>query len=107
MRDLFMNGQVKFCAILTMRYTNKSLMQSAHDYIDEHMPPPPQGLVAIRSFHIAPDRGMSICYFDTIEYLNYAFPLLKEFQLGVAAKFEAKADAQKAITSSQSDFGQV
>ena len=64
-----MNEPVKFCAILTMRYTNKSLMQSAHDYIDEHMPPPPQGLVAIRSFHIAPDRGMSICYFDT----NFAF----------------------------------
>ena len=73
----------------------------------QHMPPPPQGLVAIRSFHIAPDRGMSICYFDTNENLNNAFPLLKEFQLGVAAKFEAKADAQKAITSSQSDFGEV
>ena len=94
-----MNEPVKFCAILTMRYTNKSLMQSAHDYIDEHMPPPPQGLVAIRSFHI--------CYFDTNENLNNAFPLLKEFQLGVAAKFEAKADAQKAITSSQSDLGEV
>ena len=30
---------------------------------------------------------------------------MKEFQQSVAAKFEAKADAHKAITSSQSDFG--
>jgi hypothetical protein len=30
---------------------------------------------------------------------------MKKFQQRVAAKFEAKADAQKAITSSQSDFG--
>jgi hypothetical protein len=31
---------------------------------------------------------------------------MKEFQQNVAAKFDAKADAQKAITSSQSDFGE-
>jgi hypothetical protein len=48
---------------------------------------------------------MSLCYFDTNENLNAAFPSMKEFQQSVAAKFEAKADAQKAITSSQSDFG--
>ena len=54
-----MNQPVKFCAILTMRYTNKSLMHSAHDYIDKHMRSPPKGLVAMRSFHIAPARGMS------------------------------------------------
>ena len=64
-------------------------------------------LIAMRSFHIAPDRGMSICYFDTNENLNNAFKSLKEFQQNVAGKFEAKADAQKAITSSQSDFGEI
>ena len=69
------------------------------------MPPSPEGLIAMRSFHTAPDRGMSLCCFDTNENLNTAFPSLKEFQQSVAAKFEAKADAQKAITSSQSDFG--
>ena len=30
---------------------------------------------------------------------------MKESQQSVAAKFEAKTDAQKAVTSSQSDFG--
>ena len=101
-----MSNDVKFCAILTMRYINKSLMQSCHDYIDAHMPPPPKGLIAMRSFHISPDRGMSIFYFDTNENLNAAFPSMKEFQQNVATKFDAKADAQKAITSSQSDFGE-
>ena len=100
-----MTGDRKFCAILTMRYMKKSLMQSCHDYIANNMPPPPKGLIAMRSFHTAPDRGMSLCYFDTNENLNAAFPSMKEFQQSVAVKFEAKADAQKAITSSQSDFG--
>lgn len=81
-------------------------MQSCHDYIDAHMPPPPKGLIAMRSFHISPDRGMSIFYFDTNKNLNAAFPSMKEFQQNVAAKFDAKADAQKAITSSKSDFGE-
>ena len=84
---------------------NKSLMQSCHDYIASQMPPPSKGLIAIRSCHKAPDRGMSVCYFDTNENLNAAFPSMKESQQSAAAKFEAKADAQKAITSSQSDFG--
>ena len=84
---------------------NKSPMQSCHDYIASHIPPPLKGLVVMRSFHIAPDRGMSWCYFDTNENLNAAFLSMKKFQQSVAAKFEAKADAQKAITSSQSDFG--
>ncbi len=100
-----MTGDVKFCANLTVRYMNKSLMQSCHDYIASHMPPPPKGLIAKRSFHIAPDRGMSLCYFYTNENLNASFPSMKEIQQSVAAIFEANAYAQKAITSSQSDFG--
>ena len=100
------NTDIKFCAILTMRYLNKALMQPCHDYIDANMPPPPKGLIAMRNFHMAPDRGMTIAYFDTMDNLNEAFPFMKEFQQTVAAKFEAKADAQKAITSPQSDFGE-
>jgi hypothetical protein len=84
---------------------NKSLMQSCHDYIASQMPPPSKGLIEMRSFDITPDRDMSVCYFDTNENLNAAFPSMKESQQSVAAKFEAKADAQKTITSSQSDFG--
>ena len=84
---------------------NKSLTQSCHNHIASQMPPPPKDLIATHSFHTAPDRGMSLCYFDTNENLNAAFPSMKEFQQSVAAKFEAKADARKAITSTQSDFG--
>ena len=92
------NSDIKFCAILTMRYLNKALMQPCHYYIDANMPPPPKGLIAMRNFHMAQDRGMTNAYFDTIDNLNEAFPFMKEFQQTVAAKFEAKADAQKAIT---------
>ena len=67
--------------------------------------PPPKGLVAMRLFHIAPGRGMSVCYFDTNENLNAAFLSMKEFQQPVAANLKAKADAQKSITYSQPDFG--
>ena len=81
-------------------------MQPCHDYIDANMPPPPKGLIAMRNFHMAPDRGMTIAYFDTMDNLNEAFTFMKEFQQTVAAKFEANADAQKAITSPQSDFGE-
>ncbi|MDA9672050.1 hypothetical protein N9T59_00805 [Paracoccaceae bacterium] len=56
---------------------NKPLMQSCHDCIASHMPTPPKGLIAMRSFHIIPDRGMSICYFDTNENLTTAFPSMK------------------------------
>jgi len=54
-----MTSDAHLCAILTMRYMNKSPMQSCHDYIASHMPPAPKGLIVMRSFHIAPDRGMS------------------------------------------------
>ena len=100
-----MTSDVKFCAVLTMRYMNKSLMQSCHDYIASHMPPPPKGLIAMRSFHIAPDRGMSLCYFDTNENLNAAFPSMKKVKQRFSVKFEAKNNAQKSITAAQSDFG--
>ena len=65
----------------------KSLMQSCHDYIASHMPPPPKGLIAMRSFHIAADKGMSLFNFNTNSNLHAAFPLMKEFQQSVAAKF--------------------
>jgi hypothetical protein len=92
-----MTIDVKFCAILTMRYMNKSLMQSCHDYIASHMPPPPKGLIAMRSFHIAPDRGMSLCYFDTNENLNAAFPSMKEFQQSVAANSKRRPMLKKLL----------
>ena len=80
-------------------------MQSFHDYIAGQMPPLSKGLIAMGSFHITPDRGMSVCYFDTNENLNAAFLSMKEFQQPVAANLKAKADAQKSITYSQPDFG--
>ena len=101
-----MTSDVKFCAVLTMRYMNKSLMQSCHDYIASHMPPPPKGLIAMRSIHLAPDRGMSLCYFDTNDNLNATFPSMKEFKQNVYANFDAKDDATQPLTTSQSNFSE-
>jgi hypothetical protein len=81
-------------------------MGPAHDWIDDNMPEEmPKGIIRIRNFHIAPDRGMTILWFDTQENLDAAFPFLKAFQQQIAERFEARVEAQKGITSPDSDFG--
>ena len=100
-----MTGDVKILCHLNHAILKQIAYAERHDYIAGHMPPPPKGLIAMRSFHIAPDRGMSLCYFDTNENLNAAFPSMKEFLKALLKNSKQKADAQKAITSSQSDFG--
>ena len=58
----------------------------------------------MRSFHMAPDRGMTIIWFNSQKNLDAAFPGLKEFQKALASRFEARCDAQKGITSKEFDF---
>ena len=100
-----MSQNHEFCAFLSIRYLNPLLMGSAHDWIADNLPPPPPGVVRIRSFHIAPDRGMTIVWFDSQEHLDGAFPHMKTFQQQLAERFEARVEAQKGITSPESDFG--
>jgi hypothetical protein len=101
-----MSHNIEFCAFLSIRYLNPLLMGSAHDWIDDNMPEEmPKGIIRIRNFHIAPDRGMTILWFDTQENLDAAFPFLKAFQQQIAERFEARVEAQKGITSPDSDFG--
>ncbi len=42
------------------------------------MPELPWGLIRMRSFHMAPDRGMTIMWFNNQKNLDEAFPGLKE-----------------------------
>ena len=77
-----MSQATEFCAFLSIRYLNPLLMGSAHDWIADNMPPIPDGVVRMRSFHIAPDRGMTIIWFDNQEHLDAAFPHMKAFQVG-------------------------
>ena len=100
-----MPANVEFCAILTIRYLKPSLMGSAHDWVSENMPQLPSGVIRMRSFHIAPDRGMSIIWFKEQIFLDEAFPRLREFQQAIADRFEAKCEAQKGITSPELDMG--
>ena len=84
-----MNGPVKFCAILTMRYTNKSLMQSAHDYIDEHMRylTLPEKRPDYRGDRSHYDFLVKLCdYFGRIEGGKRSF--FKEVREATAEKFE-------------------
>ena len=62
----------ELCAFLSIRYLNPLPMCSAHDWIADNMPPIPDGVVRMRSFHIAPDRGMTIIWFENQEHLDAA-----------------------------------
>ena len=59
-----MSQATEFCAFLSIRYLSPLPMGSAHDWIADNMPPIPEGLVRMRSFHISPDRSMTIILFD-------------------------------------------
>ena len=51
---------MEFVAILTLRYLEPHLMGLAHDWVEQNAPTEIPGATRTRSFHIAPERGMSI-----------------------------------------------
>ena len=65
-----MTEGVEFCAFLTTRYLNSKLMGQAHDWVAANMPELPRGLIRMRSFHMAPDRGMTIMWFNNQKKLR-------------------------------------
>ena len=69
-------------------------MGSAHDWIGQNMPPIPDGVIGMRSFHIAPDRGMTIIWFDSQEHLDATFPY-EAFQQQIAERFEARTEGPR------------
>ena len=100
-----MTEGVEFSAFLTTRYLNSKLMGPAHGWVAANMPELPRGLIRMRSFHMASDRGMTIMWFNNQKNLDEGFPRLKEFQKALASRFEVRCDAQKGIPSSEFDFG--
>ena len=101
-----MEKTTQFCAILSIRYLNAHLMGPAHDWAAQNLTDMPDGVSAVRSFHVAPDRGLTIVWFDTQEQLDADYSGLVEFQNEIAKRFEAKTESRKGITSSEYDFGQ-
>ena len=59
----------------------------------------------MRNFHIAPDCGLPIVWFDTQETLDAAIPFFKGMQQQIAERFEARVELQKGIPSLDLDFG--
>ena len=57
------------------------------------------------SFHIAPDRGMSIIWFESQEALDAQLLMTKEFQNMLAEKFQWSAETHKGVTSPNLQFG--
>lgn len=100
-----MSETVEFVIIMTLRYMNPALMGLAHDWAEQNAPKTVPGAHRLRSFHIAPDRGMTIIWFNSQEDLDAAFPMIKEVQNSIAEKFEGRAEIQKGITSPGLSFG--
>ena len=100
-----MSNPVEFVIIMSMRYMNPALMGLAHNWAEENTPNEIPGSHRMRSFHIAPDRGMSIVQFKSQDDLDAAFPLIKQVMNDMAQKFEARADIQKGITSPELEWG--
>ena len=100
-----MSEKVEFVIIMTLRYMNPALMGLAHDWAEQNAPKEIPGAHRMRSFHIAPDRGMSIVWFNDQGALDAAFPIIKQVQAEIAEKFEARAEIQKGITSPDLEFG--
>jgi len=100
-----MGQSVEFVIIMTMRYMNPALMGLSHDWAEQNAPKEVPGAHRMRSFHIAPDRGMTIIWFNNQEDLDAAFPVIKQIQNDLAEKFEGRAEIQKGITSPDLEFG--
>ena len=100
-----MSEPTEFVIIMSMRYMKPALMGLAHDWIEQNSPKEIPGAHRLRSFHIAPDRGMTIIWFNSQEALDAAFPFIKKVQGELAEKFEGRAEIQKGITSPSLSFG--
>ena len=100
-----MSKPVEFVIIMSIRYMKPSLMGLAHDWAENNIPSEIPGSHRMRSFHVAPDRGMSIVWFNGQADLDAAFPMVKQVMNDLAQRFEARADIQKGITSPELGWG--
>ena len=100
-----MSESVEFVIIMSMRYMDPALMGPAHDWAEKHAPSEVPGAHRMRSFHIAPDRGMPVIWFNSQEALDAVFPTIKQIQAELAERFQGRAEIQKGITSPDLEFG--
>ena len=97
--------QVEFATLMSMCFSNPSLMGLAHQWSEETTPGEVPGSHRMRSFHIAFDRGQTIMWFKKQEDLDAAFSMVKQLFLEIAQRFEGKPDIQKGITSPDLQWG--
>ena len=73
------------------RYSNARIMGVGHDWVEEngdfsHL----DGMKRVDTFHISPDRGRAVYYFEDTAKAQAALPVLKKMMLDYAVMFECQ-----------------
>ena len=80
-----------FVIIGNFRYANAKLMGVGHDWLEENGDFSGfQGIIRIEAFHIVPDRGMGLFFFDTKESAKEALPEMQRAMRDYAQMFDCK-----------------
>ena len=73
------------------RYANAKVMGVGHDWAEDNADLTwVAGLIKVDTFHIAPDMGMAVYYFEDAEQAKAALPELKKFFQGYSEMFDCK-----------------
>jgi hypothetical protein len=73
------------------RYANAKLMGVGHDWLEENGDFSGfEGMTHAEAFHIVPDRGMGLFFFETKEKAQTAMPGMQQTMRAYAEMFECK-----------------
>ena len=73
------------------RYANASLMSVGHNWLEDNGDFSGfEGMLRTEAFHIVPDRGMGLFFFDTKKSAQTALPKIKKAMREYAQMFECK-----------------
>ena len=91
-----------FCAFLNVRYSNPKLMHVGHQYVSENFDPTEmKGLLELKAYHIAPDKGIGVFIFDNQNNLQKHLPNLKLFFKDYEERFTCKSTIETGIVNSE------
>ena len=80
-------------------------MVLAYDWVEQNATAEMPVATHMQSFHIEPNRGMSIIWYESQEALDTKLPMIKGFQNMLAKKFQGSAETQKGMTTPNLQFG--
>ena len=81
----------QFVIIGNFRYANAKLMGVGHDWLEENGDFSSfKSMIRAETFHIVPDRGMGLFFFDTKESAKEALPEMQRAMRDYTQMFECK-----------------